>query len=293
MKLLITADWHLRLNIPRCRTDENWLEFQESMVKEIVQIANRKRAILAIIGDIFDIPNVPSYITAMFLLNVLKVKQGTRILAGNHDLPQHSWANISNSSIGIINSIIANKHHGISYIDDLGSWSHFGEEIKNPGQELQFIHRLVFEKIKDVPPNVQACSAQDLLDEFPKAKWIFTGDMHRSFHYEKKGRHVINPGCIIRQAADFKDYQPSVYYVDTDNEIVEQIFLPDTGELVTDSYLREEEEKIDRIEAFVEGVKKNGKISLDFVGNLESALNKNKNMDKETISIIRELMEEN
>ena len=75
MKLLITADWHLRLNIPRCRTDENWLEFQESMVKEIVQIANRKRAILAIIGDIFDIPNVPSYITAMFLLNVLKVKQ--------------------------------------------------------------------------------------------------------------------------------------------------------------------------------------------------------------------------
>jgi DNA repair exonuclease SbcCD nuclease subunit len=291
-KLLMSADWHLRSILPRCRIDDNWLDFQESIVKEIVKITNNKKAILCLIGDIFDIPNVPSFITAMFLLNVLKVKMGTRILAGNHDLPAHSWANISNSSIGIINSIIVNGHHGLSYINELGSWNHFNEDVKNPNQELQFIHRLVFEKAKDVPPNISACSAQDLLDEFPNAKYIFTGDMHRAFHYEKKNRHVINPGCIVRQAADFKEYLPSVYFVDTDEDIIEQIFLPDNGEVVIDSYLREEEERVDRIEAFVEGVKKNGKVSLDFISNVNTALDKNKKMSKETILMINELMED-
>ena len=291
-KLIISADWHLRSVSPRCRIDDNWLDFQESIVKEIVKIANNKKAILCIIGDIFDTPNVPSFITAMFLLNVLKVKIGTRILAGNHDLPQHSWANISNSSIGIINSIIVNGHHGIGYINELGSWGHFNEDMKNPNQELQFIHRLVFKNIKDVPSNVSACSAQDLLDEFPNAKYIFTGDMHKAFIYEKKNRFVINPGCIIRQAADFKDYVPSVYFVDTDEDIIEQIFLPDNGEVVIDSYLREEEERVNRIEAFVEGVKKNGKVSLDFISNVNVALDKNKKMSKETVLTIRELMED-
>ena len=292
-RFIASSDYHLQFNSPRCRIDEDWLGFQKSILVFIAKEANKRKVEVHCYGDVFDTAKVPDIIKTIFLEFAFSINKGIRVLAGNHSLPYHSWKNVSDSSFGIIDEIVKSNNDKIGYFDELGMYSHFNEEMKGKETDLVFIHRLVFEKAKDVPPNVQACSAQDLLDEFPKAKWIFTGDMHRSFHYEKKGRHVINPGCIIRQEADFKDYQPSVYYVDTDNEVVEQIFLPDTEELVIDSYLREEEEKIDRIEAFVEGVKKNGKISLDFVGNLEYALNKNKNMNKETISTIRELMEEN
>jgi len=291
MKSIITADLHLRPDRPRCRIDDDWLGFQEATIKFIVEEANKRNCLLSIIGDVFgkESPNVPNYITAMFLRYMLQVKKGVRLLAGNHDLPYHSWENVNSSSFGIVNSIIGDK---IKYFDDLGSWAHFNEEPESPDQEIQFLHRLVFENLKSLPPNVKACTAQDLLNEFPNAKWIFTGDMHKHFHYEKKGRHVINPGCIIRQASDFINYKPIIYYVDTEKNIVEEIELPDVNiKLVDDSYIKIEEERENRVGAFVEGVKKSGKISLSFIDNINVALEKNNNLSKATIKEIRELME--
>ena len=62
--------------------------------------------------------------------------------------------------------------------------------------------------------------------------------------------------------------------------------------MVTDAYIQEANAREDRIGAFVEGVKKNGKISLSFTDNIEAALLKNKRMSKETVKMIHELIEE-
>jgi DNA repair exonuclease SbcCD nuclease subunit len=295
-KLVWSADWHLTDSKPRCRIDEDWLGFLNSIMQSVVKIANDKKAILGIGGDLFGrkSPNVPNYIVSMFLRNVLQVKKGVRILAGNHDTPGHNFDYIERSSFGILDAFITgNENNGrLNYIDDLGSWNHFNGEIKNPNQELQFIHRLVFNSSKSIPPNVQASTAQDMLDEFLKAKYIFLGDNHGSFIYEKKGRFVINPGSIYRGEVGQIDYKPSVYYVDTDEGIIEQIFLPDTGPMVEDAYILEEHEKEERIGAFVEKLKKNEVVELDFMKNIEKALLINKKLDKETVKVIRELCEE-
>jgi len=292
-KIIWTADWHLVSERPRCRTDEDWLGFLDSMMQSVVKIANSKKAILGIGGDLFGrkSPNVPNYIVSMFLRNVLQVKQGTRILAGNHDSPGHNFDYIEKSSFGILDAFITgNENNGrLNYIDDLGSWSHFNGEIKNPNQELQFIHRLVFNNSKSIPPNVQASTAQELLDEYPKAKMILVGDNHGSFIYEKKGRYLINPGSLYRGNALQINYVPSVYFIDTDKDIVEQIYLPDTEKLVEDAYLVEEEERINHIEAFVEKLKKNEVVELDFLSNIENGLLINKKLSKETVKMIREL----
>jgi DNA repair exonuclease SbcCD nuclease subunit len=295
MKLIWTADWHICDQIPRCRIDEDWYGFLENLIQFIVDTANRKNAILGIGGDLFGrrSPNVSNYLLSMFIKKILQIKKGTRILAGNHDEYFHNFDYISKTSFGILDAFISsNENNGkLSYIDDLGTWYNFNEEIVNPNKEIIFLHRLVFENAKTIPPNVEASTANDLLNEFPNAKLILTGDNHGSFIYEKKGRRVCNPGSIYRGNAEQINYQPIMYFIDTDKDSIEIIELPDQGKMVTDSYIIEEKERTDRLDSFVERLKKDGNIELDFLSNIENALNKNKKMSKETIICIRELCE--
>jgi hypothetical protein len=286
-RLLITSDYHLSEQKPRCRLDEDWTKTQEGHLDFIAKTANKYKSPVCIVGDIFDRAIVTEKIKIIFLQFVDKVKYGVYILAGNHCLPHHSWSNVNNSSFGVIWN--SGKVHGL---DELGKAAHFGEEIKGIDNGLLFIHELVFKTSKDLPPNVNAKTSKDILDKYPEMKWIFCGDNHHSFNFEYKNRHLINSGCINRQASDFKTYQPIIYFVDTDKEIVEEINMPDNEEIVDDSYIVEQNEKEERISAFVEKLKKNEAIELDFLKNIEKALLINKKLSKETVSMINELCSE-
>jgi hypothetical protein len=138
--------------------------------------------------------------------------------------------------------------------------------------KIMFMHTLVFNSEKDIPPNSGGISAGSLLDMFPKANWIFVGDNHHTFHYQKKGRHVLSPGCLNRQSSDLIDYQPVCYYIDTDEDIVEAIPIPDDSELVTDAYIQKENERESRITAFVEKIQNQCEVSLSFIDNLRETL---------------------
>jgi exonuclease SbcD len=290
MKLLITGDLHLRADKPRCRLDEDWEITQTSALREIVKYANANDTDLCIVGDVFHTPVVPPWVTIMFLRYILKVKKHVYIMAGNHDLPYHSWKNVNNSTFGIIWSILSVGK--IRAMSDLGTAANFGEDLEigdggNPN--LLFLHTLVFPSAKDMPPNTDAKTAPELLAEYPGYEWIFTGDYHQGFHYEKNGRHVVNPGCILRQAADLKDYQPGVLFVDTDEAICERLIIHDTEEMVTDVYLKSDKERKDRIEAFVESVRVSGPVSLDFKTNLQKGM---KELEPDVVDMIETLLEE-
>ena len=43
MRCVITADWHIRSNLPRCRKDEDWFATQEKALEQIRTFANEKR----------------------------------------------------------------------------------------------------------------------------------------------------------------------------------------------------------------------------------------------------------
>ena len=100
----------------------------------------------------------------------------------------------------------------------------------------------------------------------------------------------MNPGCLIRQASDMKDYQCGVYFVDTDQEIVEFIPIIDSEEFVDDSYIIKQEERENRIESFVDKLKDTKNISLDFINNVENAMIENK-IQGELRTTIEELLE--
>jgi DNA repair exonuclease SbcCD nuclease subunit len=292
MKAIITADWHIRSDKPRCRLDDNWEETQSLMVKEIVLIANKYNVPLIINGDLFDSPNIPARFVIMLIRYFSKVKNKVYFLAGNHSLPFHSLKEYKNSSIGIFMST-SEKHLNIQEgMSNFGKWNHFNDAMQGENEEIVFTHRLVFKNTKSIPDNFEGITATQLLEEYPKAKWIFLGDNHKSFHYEKNGRHVINPGCTIRQSVNEKDYQPIVYFVDTEKEIIEEIPLSDTTPMVDDEYIKNANEKEERIESFVEKIKSSENFGLSFKDNVNEAISKNKKtLGKGVIDMIEELME--
>jgi glutamine phosphoribosylpyrophosphate amidotransferase len=82
-------------------------------------------------------------------------------------------------------------------------------------------------------------------------------------------------------------------FIDTDKDIIEKILIPDNTILVEDRYMTEQGERLDRVEAFVEKIKSNGKITLDFKGNCLNKIELNrKTIKKETINCILELIGE-
>ena len=103
-------------------------------------------------------------------------------------------------------------------------------------------------------------------------EFIFTGDMHKNFHYEKNGRHVVNPGCMLRQVVDFKDYQPGFYFIDTDKNIVDFQLIIDDEKFIDDSYILREKEKEERIQAFADKIGEVESVSLDYIENVKSAM---------------------
>ena len=297
MKLIITADWHIRATRPRCRIDEDWIQTQQKALDQIVQISNKRGASVFVVGDLFHSNSDTSFQCIQMVQDVALELGSLYVLAGNHDLPYHSSENIEKSAIGVL----FNSSHIFQIRDFFESWKwNTDEKISYSASNFDkqdyvnakfvFKHILCFPDVKSMPPNVDAITAKELLEKFPNAKYIFTGDYHHNFHYEKNGRHVVNPGCLLRQAGDMKDYQCGVYYVDTDKEVVEFIPIIDSEEFVDDSYIIKQEERETRIENFVDKLKDTKSVSLDFINNVENAMLEN-NIQGELRDKIEQLLE--
>lgn len=292
MKLIITADWHIRATKPRCRKDEDWMETQRNALNQIFEIAKAKECDVFAVGDIFH-SNSDTNFECINMVQDFADRLEREcdsllcIIAGNHDLPYHSSENLNKSAIGILfnsQSIIPiNKYYQGKYSL---SASNFDEE-DNHDAEIVFKHTLTL-PIKN--PMFESETPETLVEKFPKARWIFTGDYHKAFDVEVNGCHVINPGCLIRQVSDMKDYQCGVYYIDTEKEIVEFIPIIDNEELVDDSYITIQNEREERIDNFVSKLKDSKHLTLNFIENVENAIIENK-ISNELKNKINELLE--
>ena len=281
MRAIITADWHIRNTRPRCRIDNDWQETQRMALAKVMKVAIDKKSPVLVVGDIFHSNSDTSFECIQLVQQMADKLGGLYILAGNHDLPYHSSENLDKSAIGVL--LNSNNVHLIK--DYLTKWNleqeypyiisagNFDEE-DDERAEIVFKHVLTIPS-EDKPDFVDCETPETLLEKFPNAKWVFTGDYHKNFHYEKKGRHVINSGCLLRQASDFKNYQCGVYYVDTDENIVEFIPIIDNEELIDDSYITKENEREKRIDDFVDKLKNTQSVSFDFRDNVEKPIRVN------------------
>src|SRR5574344_6900 len=289
-KGIITADWHLSQTRPRCRIDNDWIETQRNMVNQVYEYANKFKVDVFIVGDIFHSNSDTSFevikIVQDFAKELKKIGLKLYVIFGNHDLLFHSVANVDKSAVGILMNS-ENVYFAGDYSDEVGA-GHFNEKIDN--KRIVFKHILCFESKEDVPFNVDAVTAQELLDEYDNAKYICLGDNHHSFIYENKGRKVINSGCLMRRNSNFKDYKPIIVYVNEEEEICKSYSITDNEEFVDDSYILKQEEREQRIESFVDKLKDTKKVSLDFIDNVKKAMQANK-LSEEMVLMLEELLE--
>lgn len=290
MRGIITSDWHLREDRPRCRIDEDWIITQKTILNKIASEACKRNYSVYVVGDLFHRSTEFRMVRLVQQLAEVLAKDGLHLyhLAGNHDCLYNSAKNIDRSAIGLLQGT-----KNVYFMNDLVNISapNFGEPV-NKEMPIVFEHRLVFPDKKSLPPNVEAVTAEDMLEMYPNAEWIFTGDYHHNFHYERDGRHVVNPGCLLRQAADMKDYDCGIYCVNTDIGEVEWVSIGDNEPLVDDSYLLKQEEREERLENFMDKLKKTRSISLDFMDNVEKAIMENK-LSEELTDMIHRLTDNN
>lgn len=290
MRIIVSADLHLREDKPRCRKDENWIETQIKSLDQLADICIKYNSNLFLVGDIFHRSSeFRMVIYIQQLANKLSAYNlSIYYLCGNHDNLYHSSLNINKSAIGLLENT-----NNCFYIKDYNfdksiSASNFDEE-DNYNAQIVFKHTLTIPE-EDKNPLIECETPESLAKKFPNAKYIFTGDYHKNFCKKIKNTYVINPGCLLRQASDMKDYQCGVYFVDTDKDIQEFIPITDNEELVDDSYILKENERDDRISNFVDKLKDTKNISLDFVSNVEDSIRRN-NLNENIVSVINELME--
>lgn len=282
MRILLTADWHIRGDSPICRADEDWVKTQCIDIKNVHDIfVNEKCEMMWIMGDLFH-RAVCSTETVNALLNALKLweRKQVRILPGNHDLPYHSYDNLENSSLGIV----------LKYYDELKCLPYSGschpytapfglDDPKRDASKLEELdanvwvtHRLTFPNEEARPVKDCGYTAQELLDMAPTIPLVLTGDYHHGFIYTAPdGRRVVTPGCLNIQAVDMADYRPGVFVWDTCTGEITCHELPENG-TITDQYMTAAKAKDERLEQCVAKIGDTSEITLDFEDNLEKAL---------------------
>ena len=298
-KYIITADWHLRSQRPRCRLDDNWIETQKNALNQILNYAKEYKADVIVIGDIFHSTNETTNevisLVQEFALELKYIGQTLNILAGNHDLPQHNLDNIYRSAFQILLNSKNIYHLDTLKINEKNvSGANFGAD--DDGEcSIIFKHVLCFPENERIPPSDKIVKPSELFKQLPSAQFIFTGDYHRQFVFEKGNKKLLNPGCLIRQAADTIDYETSVFLIEFQNlnKELKYKLLPiiDDEKMVTDEYIENEVMRNSRIEAFIERIKENEQITFDFIENVHNIMKNNK-IEDNVKDIILELMEQ-
>lgn len=298
MKILITADWHIKGERPICRTDDDWIDSQRKTIGLIRSVFVKERCdMMWILGDIFDAPRCSTAAVNM-LIDELKGfgrdmygNYVVRILCGNHDLKDHNFDNIEECSIGILGKFFKSVPNGIAVNGAVHAKGYtisanpFGRDDLSSNAEVVCTHQLTFPDEDSRPLEDCGVLAQDLLDQWPSADIIFTGDYHHAFiHTSDEGRrkrYVVNPGCINIQKADELDYAPRVYVWDVDRSLsnngkeqFKPFFIDPQSKNCTRDHIEARERNDAMLAEVVETIKDNTEITMDFDSNLEAAVSK-------------------
>lgn len=280
--MIITADWHLRSSVPRCRTEteEEWFGTQ----KRILDFIYSFNEPVYIAGDIFHHYNPGNRILDLFLSYALHNE--THVMMGNHDARAGVFD--PDSGYGVLKQIIDAGHPYLKGMEPF-AWVNYGESAIN-GQvdSMIFLHTLCFPKNSDAPPGANYVTARTLASNYKDYYMIVVGDNHTHFEWRDKDHVVISPGCITKQAVDYKNKQLKMFRFSVGNSM-QAIDIPDDAELVDDTYIMLEHDREDRYNTLVESLKVNEEMTFDYKDNVYETAKTN-TLTEGCLSIIKEVL---
>lgn len=282
---ILTSDWHLREDTPKCRTDD----FLKALILKMKFVSDLQRKYNCPVlhgGDLFHYWKSSPFLISLALENL---PNDFWSAIGQHDLPQHVMSLIHKSAFHTV--VKAERVHFMQ------EWGHWGKDPEDAGywkdseRKVTVLHRMVWKDRPPFPGCVDMC-AKDVLRAYPEYDLILTGDNHTPFVERLNGRILVNPGSLMRTTADQMDHRPRVYLWDSEVNEVSPVYLPINPGVVTRDHLDHQEERDARIQAFVERLTmEDWNSELSFEVNLERFASENEIPDYIMAIILRAIEE--
>lgn len=268
---ILSADWHLRADVPVCRTDD-YISTMQNKVNFIINLAKEHRIPILIAGDIGHRMHWPNWLLEWTINKFRQVD--ISVIVGQHDLPNHKLELLEQSGVGVLRA-----SQCINYLNQLYFYSdfcispfNFGEEIKKlenkfPIKSVCMTHQMVIESQTWFPGQV-AAKGVELLINFPEYDLILSGDNHKPFVVKHEGRLLVNPGSMMRNTADQITHKPRVYLWYKDTNEVEAVYLPIQKDVISIDHIVDPKERDSRMGSYIERVRNDVEIELSFEDNI-------------------------
>lgn len=271
---IVFSDPHFRDDQPRCRTDNFW-DTQIEKMKWLKNISYKYNdPIIICCGDYFDHWK-PS---PQLLSACIKYMPFCFVIPGQHDLPNHNINLIKKSGLYTLELAkkvyILNKPNTDSFITLYPfPW---GEKLvplkkSKTAHNVAIVHKLIEHSKSDETIN-------SIYKKLKGYDVIFSGDNHQSFEdcslYPKQ--MLVNLGSFSRQKADQINHTPSICLYHAQDKKIERIFVPINKNVISRDHLDKVTNKDNRLDNYIEKMKKDTKISLDYRKNTENYFNNNR-----------------
>jgi DNA repair exonuclease SbcCD nuclease subunit len=282
---ILCADLHLREDTPICRIDD----FQQAQWKKLMYIKTLQQQFdcpVLCSGDVFQHWKPSPYLLSKIIEHLPK---NFYTVYGNHDMPQHNIELIQKSGIFTLEmagSISINIPKGMQFLS-YGTLP-FTENSEFFDDDILIWHKMTYHK--ELPyPGCKESSAIQLLKKYPRFNLIVTGDNHKPFVVNYRGRLLVNPGSMTRQRAS-ETHKPRVYLWYAKTNSVEPIYLPCEENVISREHIEIIEKRNKRIEAFIQSIDNDIEVTINFEENLKRFEKKN-NIRKTIMNIIYKAIE--
>ena len=129
-------------------------------------------------------------------------------------------------------------------------------------------------------PGCTAPTGAKLLRKNIQIDLLLTGDNHKPFVEYNANQILVNPGSLFRTTASQIDFKPRVYLWYSGSNTVQPIFVPIKKDAVSRDHLEIEEQRNERLEAFIGTLNEDYAVGRSFEQNLISFFDVNKTSDK-------------
>lgn len=213
---VVTADLHLRLDPPRCRKPEEFIESQERKLQHLVRRAKQLNVPLLIAGDVFHRAKPPSWAKLiLWAYKALKKAPRVVIIPGNHDLPSRSMERLDESALGLLTELLGDRL--IFGRIPVGEFFH----LRLPGLEGTVMTHTFLQGPNEARPWAKETGFAPEDYHGTDERVIICGDNHQSFSFrDRKGRLWINPGAMTRQSVSEARNVPCYYVMFRDERKV-------------------------------------------------------------------------
>ena len=217
MKILFSADWHIKLNTKNIPND--WAINRYNLLFNEIYKLESIVELHIIGGDIFDrLPNMQEL--ELFFKFVKGCQVRTIIFSGNHEAIKKNTTFLT-----YLKAVVHNINHLVTIIDDFYSEKDFDIIPYNKlreyyPQDIDFHAKILFSHIRgEIPPHVKPEVDLSLFDRWEK---VYAGDLHS---HSNSQRNIVYPGSPISTSFHRNKIESGVLIVDTQTLIEQWVRL--------------------------------------------------------------------